>query len=1198
MSRQGLVALVRRVAAFISFFCLALLAACGGGSGDSSNSSASSAMAQALHASQSQPSTGDQAFCDSTDFQQVISAVPSGGTGVTTTLTVHYHRNAGDYTGWQIHTWNAAQDPGWGNGWNASATDSFGVIYQVPLAANSGDVGFLFHNGDTKDNGGADQSYTLHAGANEIWRLEGDSTNYASNPLAGPPDITRVRVHYKRTDGNYGAWGLHLWDGSGLNVAGLPGVAISDWNNPVPFASMPGYSLSAQGVVFEIPVLNPKDSASNPTSLQFIIHGMPPNQNDKDGRNDNIVVSYATLKITSQAGDIWLLQGDPTVYTSMPDTRSASTTDARAYWLTKNLIQWPTIDNTGTFKLYYSKTAQLVVAKDAAVSGADGSLTLSVSSSASIPPDVATRFKWVPAGAVLQVADGDVSKLRDVLADQLVIVQQDANGNVQNATTLQNPGVLDDLYAKATKLDDLGVTQGHGEVSFRLWAPTAQQVKLCTYASGSGQSIAIDTMKKDAATGSWTLSTKWKQGGDYYTYVVDVFVRGVGIVRNRVTDPYSLGLTTDSKRSYVADLDSPSLKPHGWEGDHSPRTTSAQEDMVIYELHVRDFSANDNSVPVSHRGKYLAFTDEHSNGMKHLRALARAGLTDVHLLPVFDIATIPESGCVTPVIPADTKYDSTVARDAINAVKDQDCFNWGYDPFHYTVPEGSYATDAADGATRIREFRAMVMALHDAGLRVGMDVVYNHTSASGQDAHSVLDRIVPGYYHRLDGTGKVLNDSCCADTASENAMMGKLMIDSVKTWATEYNIDSFRFDIMSFTPRSVMEQLKATVNAAVNKDDHRRQEYFIGEGWNFGTVANGARFVQASQLSLNGSGIGTFNDRIRDAVRGGGPFDGGQDIVRNQGYISGLFYDDNGSGAGKTVQDLLRSADMIRSGLAGSIRDYTFINYQDQPTQLQQIDYNGQPAGYVVDPQEIVNYVENHDNQTLFDITVQKLSTVTSLDDRARVQMLGAAINALSQGVAYFHAGVDTLRSKSLDNNSYNSGDWFNRLDWTYAGNNFAVGLPVSGDDSLGHEFMNAAVAGNYTPGTAQIQAARDVFRDLLAVRSSSTLFRLRSADDVKQRLAFYNTGSAQLPTVLVGHVDGRGYPGANYREVLYFVNVDKVAHSLNLSSEAGKRYELHPVQAARGAADKRVRDAQATECTRSGSFTIPARSTVVCVVD
>lgn len=1217
MDRRTLTAACARLRTLLVLSCAVALAACGGGGGDGSTAQAPGTAARIAGASTATDTT--TADCDAADYQKILSAVPvvvppGGGK---TSLTVHYHRNLADYSGWQMHTWGAGADPGWNNGWNPEAgQDSFGITYKVPLAADTGTVGFLFHKGDTKDNGGADQSYTLHAGANEIWRLEGDSTNYTSNPLAGPPDLTRVRVHYKRADGNYAAWGLHLWGGSGLDTAGLPGVAIGDWNNPVPFASMPGYSLTADGVVFDIPVLNPKTDASR-TDLQFIIHGLSPNQNDKDGRNDNIVVHYATLNIAGQIGEIWMQQQDPTVYTSKPDSRSASTTDARAYWLSKQLVQWPRIDSSGVFKLYYSLNGQIGVAKDAKVSGADGAITLTVSGTP-VPPELAQRFKFIAAGVVLKVAAGDLAQLPDLHTKQLVLVQEDADGNVQNATTLQIAGAMDDLYSAATGVADLGATVGRRQVGIKLWAPTAQQVKACVYDSGSSSASALLPLTRDSKTGVWSTSQPRNLEGKYYTYLVDVFVRGIGVIRNRVTDPYSLSLTTNSRRTQIVDLDSDALKPAGWdrhggwagedEDEDQPfswaresgrgHPSMTQEDMVIYELHVRDFSANDASVPEAHRGKYLAFTDKHSDGMKHLRALARAGLTDVHLLPVFDLATVPESGCVTPAIPAGTQFDSTAARDAINAVKDQDCFNWGYDPFHYTTPEGSYATDAADGSKRVIEFRQMVMALHKAGLRVGMDVVYNHTTAAGQLANSVLDRIVPGYYQRLSDAGAVLTDSCCSDTASENAMMGKLMIDSVKTWATEYQIDSFRFDIMSFHPRAVMERLRDDVNAAVHdKLDRNKQIFIVGEGWNFGAVANDARFVQASQLSLNGSGIGTFNDRGRDAIRGGGPFDGGQTIVHNQGYISGLFYDDNGSGGGKTLTDLLRSADMVRVGLAGSIRDYSFTNYLDVPTQLQQIDYNGQPAGYVVDPQETVNYMENHDNQTLFDISALKLPTATSLDDRARVQMLGVALNAFSQGVAYYHAGVDTLRSKSLDTNSYNAGDWFNRLDWTYSSNNYAVGLPVSGDDTLGHQFLSPALAPALTPGSVQIKWMRDVFRDLLAVRSSTPLFRLRTGADVKSRLRFYNTGSNQIGGLIVADLDGRGYPRAGFDEVMYFVNVDKVDHTITLPGQAGKRFRLHPVQAAHSAADQRVRNAANDACNANGSFAIPARSAVVCVL-
>ncbi len=230
----------------------------------------------------------------------------------------------------------------------------------------------------------------------------------------------------------------------------------------------------------------------------------------------------------------------------------------------------------------------------------------------------------------------------------------------------------------------------------------------------------------------------------------------------------------------------------------------AATDAVIYELHVRDFSVGDATVRPAYRGKYLAFTLHDTDGMRHLQALAAAGVTDVHLLPVFDFGSVPEQGCVTPAPRA--ARDGETQQQAVSAVSAHDCFNWGYDPVHFTAPEGSYATDPADGAVRIVEFRRMVQALHRAGLRVGMDVVYNHTYASGQDRWSVLDRIVPGYYHRLDEAGRVATSTCCANTATEHRMMAKLMLDSAVTWAREYRIDSFRFDLMGHQPRAAMDR--------------------------------------------------------------------------------------------------------------------------------------------------------------------------------------------------------------------------------------------------------------------------------------------------------------------------------------------------------------------------------------------------------
>src|SRR5690606_28173461 len=325
-------------------------------------------------------------------------------------------------------------------------------------------------------------------------------------------------------------------------------------------------------------------------------------------------------------------------------------------------------------------------------------------------------------------------------------------------------------------------------------------------------------------------------------------------------------------------------------------------------------------------------------------------------------------------------------------------------------------------------------------------------------------------------------------------------------------------------------------------------------------------------------------------------FDGGVDLLRSQGWLNGLHYDDNGSGGNHPRSALMWSADMMRVGLAGSIRSYPMRTHWDEVLRLEQLDYNGQPAGYVVDPQEAVNYVDNHDNPTLFDTNAFKLPRATSREDRARVQVLGAALTAFSQGVAYFHAGIDTLRSKSLDRNSYDSGDWFNVLDWSYRSNNFGVGLPMQADNGDNWPVMAPLLADPaIVPMAADIRWTRDAFRDLLRIRASSTLFRMRTAGEIGQRLRFHNTGSAQEPTVLVAHLDGRGYPGAGFRDLVYLINVDRREHRVAVPDEAGKDYRLHPVHRTRDAADRRA--AGAGYDPADGRFRVPARTAVVFVV-
>jgi pullulanase len=878
--------------------------------------------------------------------------------------------------------------------------------------------------------------------------------------------------------------------------------------------------------------------------------------------------------------------------TVLAPAASAAKLPARAHWLNRQLLKWPGVGDVGRFRIYHAERGQLIVTQGAAVKGADGWVSLQPSPS-QLDATTMARFKHVADGTVLAFSASDVAKVRTLLKQQLILVQEDASGVVLNATAIQIAGALDDLYEGAKNVDDLGATVTKRRTQFRLWAPTARAVSVCTYDSGTSKALAQNAMAEDVSTGMWTFSKQNDLSGKYYKYFVDVYVNGVGLVRNAVTDPYSVSLTTDSKRSYIADLNAAKLKPAGWDKPRRANKVVSATDMVIYELHVRDFSINDATVSAANRGKYLAFTEARSNGMKHLKALADAGLTDVHLLPVFDISSVPESGCATPTISTKDNLDSEVPQATIAAVADKDCFNWGYDPFHFSAAEGSYASDAADGARRILEFRQMVSALRDAGLRVGMDVVYNHTFQSGQKEKSVLDRIVPGYYHRLNADGVVEQSTCCENTATEHMMMGKLMIDSVMLWAKQYQIDSFRFDLMGHQPRAVMLELQQRVNRAAG-----RKVQLIGEGWNFGEVADGKRFEQASQLSLNGSGIGTFSDRTRDAVRGGGAADSGENLVKNQGYINGLFYDPNElAEKSKSSTGLLLAADMVRVGLAGSIRDYSMQASDDKIKPLSAIDYGRQPAGYVSQPSEVVNYVDNHDNQTLFDINAYRLPLTTSTEDRARVQMLGVAITAFSQGIAYFHAGIDTLRSKSMDGNSYDSGDWFNRLDWTYTDNYFGTGAPQKKDNAAQYAFIKPRLANAaIKPAPKDIALARDMFRDLLRIRASSALFRLTTSADISKRLKFFNTGAKQNPVVIVGHLNGVGLAGANFNALLYFINVDKTPQTITLPTEQGKPYMLHPVHLGEGAADKHPA-ALARYERASGQFSIPARTALVYVV-
>jgi pullulanase/glycogen debranching enzyme len=982
---------------------------------------------------------------------------------------------------------------------------------------------------------------------------------------AAPVAAGSIRMHFHRTQGDEAQWGVYSWDG--------PVNPSSAW---ITTRFMMNQADSFGGYV-DIPINTSK------SAIWFLVTDGSGNKNCGNDQSANFNPNIATA-----GQEVWLLEGDCTVYNSQPAISFGNLNNANAHWLNATTLAWPGVPASGaSYKLYYAANGGLGSSLDG-ITGADGSIALT--SAASLPATLQQKYPHLAGATALSITPREANSLANKASNQFAIAQFDSAGKLVQVTSLQLAGMLDSVFAQAVNAK-LGVTFGsNGAPTFRVWAPTAKSVSLNLYPDANAPVAATRTMKFDYGTGVWSYTApdaSWVNRY-YYTYNVQVLSRWAGnaLVNNTVTDPYSISLNANSQRSFVANLDSNALKPNGWEGHPSPKLAHPT-DISLYELHIRDFSISDSTVPAAHRGKYLAFTDAHSNSMRHLGDMQKAGLSHIHLLPAFDIASVNETGCGTPSIP-NAAANSSDQQAAVEAARGTDCFNWGYDPVHYTAPEGSYSSNANDGAVRVREFRAMVQGLHQQGLRVVMDVVYNHTSASQQGALSVLDKIVPTYYYRLNAGGGITNDSCCADTASENAMMGKLMIDSTSTWARDYKIDGFRFDIMGFTPLAVMKQLQTAVNQAGGRDI-----YLYGEAWNFGTVANDSRFVQARQANMYGSGIGSFNDRIRDTVRGGGCCDGGEALLSQQGLINGVWYDNNGHSS-QTKDDLLRLGDLAKVALSGTLRDYRFTDRFGTVRKNSEIDYFGQQAGFAAQPSETINYVEAHDNQTLFDLNAYKLPQNTPLAERVRVQNLGAAFTVLSQGVPFLHAGQEILRSKSMDRDSYDAGDWFNLLDYSYQSNNFGVGLPLAAVNSGNWPLMSPILANPLIkPDTATIVTARNVMNDYLAIRADSSLFRLRTAADVAARLRFHNTGPSQVAGVIVMSIDGQRYEGAKYKSVVALFNVTKTAQVVSAAELAGRSLKVHKVQR-HSSSDTLARTA--TYNSADGSFTIPPRTTVVFV--
>ena len=883
------------------------------------------------------------------------------------TLTIHYHRTAGDYTGWNLWVWPDTMD---GKAYTFNdGTDAFGKTAVITIDSTKTTFGFLvrLNEWEQKDIG-TDRFIDVTDGKAEIWLKQGDTTVYTTKPsldTTTPPKLGEiaVTVHYHRYDNTYTDWNLWTWqvgfDGSANNFTGSDDFGVKMTVNVKP----------EEGI----------------TDLGFIMR-----QGEwlaKDIDTDRFI--NLTREKNSKL-EVWLVQGDSKIYYKLSD-----------------------IDMSPKFLSASIDGPDFVSVKTTVPIDLDGGklegLTLKNSKGVSIP----ISFVLVSEG-MTATQSSKFTLFTQVPLDLMESYTLSHKGYKDIAVTFGGVFKSEGFETAFTYNGDLGAIYSAAKTTFRLWAPTASAVKINLFTTGDGTEIYIPGEKTNfdpaltrIENGVWQIEIEGDLSKVYYTYSVTV-----SGVTNEAVDPYAKAVGVNGKRAMVVNL--AATDPVGWAQDTYIKLSS-NVDAILYELHIRDFSSDPDAHFVN-PGKYLAFTEKGLTlngtkiGIDHLKEL---GVTHVHLLPTFDYRSIDE-----------TKLENG-------------SFNWGYDPQNYNVPEGSYSTDPYHGEVRINEFKQMVKALHDAGIAVVMDVVYNHTGAS---ADSDFSKIVPGYYYRYTADGRFSNGSGVGnEVASERAMVRKFIVDSVAYWVKEYHIDGFRFDLMALEDVDTMNAVKAAAKA-INPN-----VLIYGEGWTGGTSTLPA---DSQSLKIHVSmldDIAVFSDDIRDAIKGH------VFTKTDKGFVNG----------GANLEESIKFG-IVASTMHAGI-SYANVKYSKAP--------------YATSPTQIISYVEAHDNLTLWD---KLLITNADATDETRMAMhrMANAIVLTSQGVPFLHAGAEFYRTKGGNDNSYNAPDSVNQLDWQRA---------------------------------ATYQNETDYIAGLITLRKEHPAFRMTTVADLKANLTFYETTQANV---------------------------------------------------------------------------------------
>lgn len=864
-----------------------------------------------------------------------------------TKIVIHYKQRSGDNRHMGVYMWGLkdAQGKEINGAWHAfNGQDAFGKTYTVEAEGTyeSGKVGFIIvediSNGwsDDKKDGGDRKIWQIEDGVGEAWVYGGDSNTFAEPPSEVANKLNNIKtlnvtVHYRRTNKDYAGWNLWTWYGSEKGVK-------RDFTASDDFGKIAEYTFHNDSGIKDPKFI-----------VRYSMQGKDWVAKDPGEGDRSIPAKAITLSQDGQTGnaEIWLMQGDGRVYLSP----NVINTKANAFSADITSLKEFTVNVSGD----PSEVKQdSVTVTDVTDKDAKNHTKIDISQVAVVNNKIVITAK----------SDLDLKKMYEISITGVDGMPKTVSASSAKGSKIVRTDEFDQKYAYAG--DDLGAVVKDGSTTFKLWAPTATKVELVTYKSTDEKAQEDKTQDLTLGTeagklGVWSITTDDAKAGTAYTYKVH-FADGTV---NNSPDPYAKAAVRNGMRSVV--FGGNMSKPVDRMASFAKRPT----DATIAEMNIRDFSIHESSgVSEKKRGKYLgviesdAKKDGKPTGFDYLKSL---GITHVQIMPMYDFGSVNEAG--------DLSYVDTNSKDKPHQ-------NWGYDPINYNVPEGSYASDSANPATRIAELKQMVDGLHKAGLRVIMDVVYNHVYNAEKNA---FGQTVPGYYFRYNDDGSLSNRSGCGnDTASERKMMRKYIVDSVKYWAKEYGIDGFRFDLMGLIDLETMKEVREAVHGI------DPNSIILGEGWDMSQLPYANRTIQPNAYKLaDNNGVAFFNDSFRDAVKGQG-----DDGVA--GFVSGNRGSDN----------------LVMQNLYGC-----------QPGNASCTGRRYANAG------QTVQYVEAHDNLNLYDKLKKSLPNETEENLKKRV-MLANSLVMFAHGMPFFELGQEFLRSKNSNANSYNAGDGDNSVKW------------------------------------------------------------------------------------------------------------------------------------------------------------------------